>query len=138
MYAQTIQAAAVPSKAVAVANPATFDKDLFRFLLATRQADGADAYPALYKVLILVKAQHPAIGVYKFGINSAHMGYNVVFRYRDKLIFSRAEASGPLLTLFGNFMTRYPSSYSLEEQKKAAAILLDIVEANRNLAKQDF
>jgi hypothetical protein len=128
---QVVGGQAVRSRTVPLTNPHQFDDELFRFLLATHQADGLADKSAFYKMPLLVNAHQPGIGVYQFGINSAHAGYLVVFRYRTKLVFSSALEVGPLHSLLQDFLAQHPTVFSPEAQSKVRKRLHDIVERNQ-------
>jgi hypothetical protein len=120
-------------------------RELFKYLVSTQQFDKGAKYEEegkfMYQVDLLAVAQIPGVGIYKFGVTSAHEGYNVVFRYRDKLIFhspTTSITSGQLLTLLGNFLIYYPNSYTLGQQKQLAERLISIVEHQRYLETQEF
>ena len=66
---------------------------------------------------------------------SAHAGYNAVFRYRNKLVFSSALASGPLLVQLRHFLAQYPTAFTPQAQRTAESQLRRIVEQNQTVGE---
>ncbi|MBD2766323.1 hypothetical protein IC235_00270 [Hymenobacter sp. BT664] len=124
-------------RTVLITSKTNIKRELFNYLVATKQSSQADEYNAMYQVDLVTKSSVPGVAIYKFGIQSAHAGYNVVFRYRNKLIFPGSITSGRLLTLLGNFLSQYPKSFTFNEQKQLAESLFDIIEHREYLANQD-
>lgn len=85
---QLIQVKAVTTRAVPVTKQIRLNREMRRFLLFTHEADRGEDGQALFQVSLLGSTKQPGIGVYKFGLNSAHAGYNVAFQYRHQLVFS--------------------------------------------------
>jgi len=108
----TEQGPPATSRVVSFTAKSRLDEYLFRFLRSTGQADRSQDKGAMYKVPLLAATHYAGIGVYKFGLNDAHEGYNVVFRYSNKLVFSRALASAPLQRLLNQFLAQYPAAYT--------------------------
>jgi hypothetical protein len=114
------------------------DEELARFLVFTHEADDPTMAHSLFKVPLLVTSKRLGIGVYKFGLNSAHAGYNVVFQYRDRLVFSSARMSGPLSTQLRHFLTQYPAVFSATAQRSIQSQLTNIVEHNQTAGETDL
>ena len=124
-------------RTVPITSKTDIRRELFKYLVATKQSSQADEYKSMYQVDLVTKSSLPGVALYKFGIQSAHADYNVVFRYQNKLIFPGTNTIGRLLTLFGNFMTQYPKSFSFNEQKRLTESLFDVIEHRDDLAKQE-
>lgn len=124
-------------RVVPITSKTDIKRELFKYLVATKQSFQADEYKALYQIDLVTKSSTAGVAIYKFGIQSAHADYNVVFRYRDKLIFPGAMTPGHLLVLLGNFLTQYPKSFTFNEQKQLTESLFDIIEHRESLAKQE-
>ena len=76
---QVIQIKSVTTRTVPTTKQTRLDREMLRFLVFTHEADkGTDGH-YLFQVPLLGSAQQPGIGIYKFSLNSAHVGYNVVF-----------------------------------------------------------
>ena len=131
------QASAQTDRTVLITNKTDVKRELFKYLVATKQSSQADEYNAMYQIDLAAKSATPGVAIYKFGIQSAHADYNVVFRYRDKLVFPGSFTSGRLLILLGNFLYQYPKSFNLSEQKQLTERLFDVIEHREYLAKQD-
>lgn len=131
------RAYAQADRAVPITSKTDVKKELFKYLVATKQSSQADEYKSMYQVDLVTKSSLPGVAIYKFGIQSAHADYNVVFRYQNKLIFPSTNTIGRLLTLFGNFLTQYPKSFTFDEQKRLVESLFDVIEHRDYLAKQD-
>ena len=131
------RAYAQADRTVPITSKTDIKRELFNYLVATKQSSQADEYKAMYQVDLVTKSTMPGVAIYKFGIQSAHADYNVAFRYRDKLIFPGIITTGRLLALFGNFITQYPKSFSFDEQKHLTESLFDVIEHRDDLAKQE-
>lgn len=134
---------AVPIKFVTTRTvPATkhtrLDSEMLRFLLFTHEADKGTNGQAVFQVPLLVSAKQPGIGIYKFGLNSAHAGYNVVFQYRHQLVFSSARSSAPLLAQLRHFLGQYPATCNKQAQRAVEGQLRDIVEHNQTAGESDL
>ena len=135
---QAIQVKSVTSRTVYVTKQSRLEHELTRFLVWNHEADRLSDSQALFKVPLLVTTKRSDIGVYKFGMASAHTGYNVVFQYRNKLVFSSALSSGPLLVHLQQFLTHYPNLFSVQSQRIARAQLTAIVEHNKSAGESDL
>lgn len=132
-----VRAFAQGDRTIPITGKTDIRRELFKYLVTTKQSTETDEYKSMYQVNLLTKSSIPGVAIYKFGIESAHADYNVAFRYRDKLILPGAITTGHLLTLLGNFLTQYPKSFTFNEQKQIIEKLFDIVEHRDYLTKQD-
>lgn len=131
------RAYAQANRVVPLTSKTDIKNELFKYLVATKQSSRAEEYKAMYQIDLVAKSSIPGVAIYKFGIQSAHADYNVVFRYRDKLIFPGVTTTGRLLALLGNFLTQYPKSFTFNEQKQLTESLFDIIEHRDYLEKQE-
>lgn len=131
-----IQVKSVTTRTVPTTKQTRLDREMRRFLLFTHEADkSTDVH---YQVPLLVSSKQPGIGVYKFGLNSAHAGYNVVFQYRHQLVFSSARSSGPLLAHLRRFLAQYPTAFTTQAQRVVEGQLRDIVEQNQTVGESEL
>lgn len=135
---QVIQVKSVTTRTVPITKQTRLDREMLRFLLFTHEADRAEDAQALFQVPLLGSTKQPRIGVYKFGLNSAHAGYNVVFQYRHQLLFSSARSSTPLLAHLRRFLGQYPTAFNTQAQRDAERRLRDIVEHNQTAGESDL
>jgi hypothetical protein len=135
---QTIQVKSITARTVSTTKHTRFERELLRFLVYTHEAESDTESGSVYKVPLLVNAQQPGIGVYKFGLLSAHAGHNVVFRYRHQLVFSSARASGPLLVQLRHFLTQYPTAFTPQAQRTTESQLRRIMEQNQTVGEGDL
>lgn len=122
---------------VPITSKTDIKRELFKYLVATKQSYQADEYKTLYQIDLVTKSSIPGVAIYKFGLQSAHAEYNVVFRYRDKLIFPGVATTGHFLVLLGNFLTQYPKSFTFNQQKQLAQSMFDIIEHRDYLVEQE-
>lgn len=137
-FGQVIRVKSITSRTVSTTKRSSLDHELRQYLLFTHEADDQIQARYLFKVPLLVTTKYPGIGVYKFGLNSAHAGYNVVFQYRNQLVFSSALLSGPLLTQLRNLLTQYPNAFSAAAQRTVESQLKDIVEHNQTVGEGEL
>jgi hypothetical protein len=135
---QVTQVKAITSRTVPTTKQSSLNHELRQFLVFTHEADGQTASQALFKVPLLVTPKYPGVGVYKFGLNSSHTGYNVVFQYRNNLVLSSARLLGPLITQLHQFLTQYPTAFSAAAQRRVQGQLKTIVEQNQLAAESDL
>jgi hypothetical protein len=135
---QVIQVKSVTTRTVPVTKQTRLDREMLRFLLFTHEADRGEDRQALFQVSLLGSTKQPRIGVYKFGLNSAHAGYNVVFQYRHQLLFSSARSSAPLLAHLRHFLDQYPTAFTTQAQRDSERQLRDIVKHNQNASESDL
>jgi hypothetical protein len=119
------------TRTVPITKQTHLEGEMRRFLLVTHQADATADVHVLFQVPLLRSPKQPRIGIYKFGLNSAHDGYNVVFQYPHHLVFSSARSSAPLLAQLQRFWSQCPSTFSQQAQRAAKGQLLDIVVHNQ-------
>ncbi|MFC6224110.1 hypothetical protein ACFP2F_12740 [Hymenobacter artigasi] len=135
---QVIQVESVITRTVPATKQTRLDREMLRFLLFTHEADKATDGQALFQVPLLGSAKSPGIGIYKFGLNSAHAGYNVVFRYRYQLVFSSARSVSPLLAQLRHFLGQYPAAFTPQAQRSAEGQLRDMVQHNQTTGESDL
>lgn len=92
----------------------------------------------MFKVPMLVTAKRPGIGVYKFGLLSAHLGIKVVFQYQNRLVFSNALYSAPLLSQLRRFLNQYPTAFNAVAQRTVEGQRKDIVEHNQTVGEGEL
>ena len=137
-FGQVVRVKSITSWTVPATKQSSLDHELRKFLLFMHEADGSTQARALFKVPLLVTTKYPGIGVYKFGLYSAHDGYDVVFQYRNHLVFSSARSSRLLLTQLRNFLTQYPTAFGAAAQRTAEGQLTGIVEHNQTAGETDL
>lgn len=135
---QVIQVKSVTTRTVPITKQTRLDREMLRFLLFTHEADQGEDAQALLQVPLLGSTKQPRIGVYKFGLNSAHAGYSVVFQYRHQLLFSSARSSAPLLAHLRRFLGQYPTAFTTQAQRDAERQLRDLVEHNQRAGESDL
>lgn len=135
---QVIQVKSATTRTVPVTKQTRLDREMLRFLLFTHEADRGEGRQALFQVLLLGSTKQPRIGVYKFGLNSAHARYKVVFQYRHRLLFSSARSSAPLLEHLRRFLGQYPTAFNTQAQRDAERQLRGIVEHNQTAGESDL
>jgi hypothetical protein len=135
---QIIQTKSVTTRTIPTTKQPRLDRELLRFLLFTHEADATTSRQALFHSPLLVSTLQTRIGVYKFGLNAAHAGYNVVFQYRHQLVFSSARTAAPLLAHLRHFLRQYPTAFSAQAQRTVEAQLWDIVERNQSAGESDL
>jgi len=135
---QVIQVKFVTTRTVSATKHTQLDREMRRFLLFTHEADKDTDEQALFQVPLLGSSKQPGIGVYKFGLNSAHTGYNVVFQYRHQLVFSSARSSAQLLAHLRCFLAQYPSAFNTQTQRTVEGQLRDIVQHNQTAGESEL
>ncbi|TGE03726.1 hypothetical protein [Hymenobacter fodinae] len=133
---QVIQVKSVTTRTVPTTKQTHLDREMLRFLLFTHEAD--KAIDGHFQVPLLVSSKQPGIGVCKFGLNSAHAGYNVVFQYRHQLVFSSALSLAPLLAHLRRFLTQYPTAFTTQAQRAVESELRGIVEHNQTVGESEL
>lgn len=135
---QVIHVNAVDARTVPTTKHTNLHREMLRFLVFTHEADKATDGHALFHVPLLGSTKRPGIGVYKFGLNAAHAGYNVVFQYRHRLVFSSARSSAPLLAQLRYFLAQYPTAFTIQAQRAVKEQLQDVVEHNQTAGESDL
>ena len=79
----TNEVAAQVSRVVPTTDKTDLKKELFKYLVATKQADKADEVKVMYQIDLLTKASTSGVGIYKFGLESAHAGYKGFLFQKD-------------------------------------------------------
>lgn len=135
---QIIETKSIVTRTIPITKQTRLNREMMRFLLSTHEADKAAVERAMFQVPLLVNAGQRGIGIYKFGITSAHADYKVVFQYRHQLVFSSALSLAPLLANFRHFLGQYPNAFDMQAQQAAKSQLRDIVEYNQNAGESEL
>jgi hypothetical protein len=135
---QVTRVKAITSRTVLTTKQSSLDHELRQFLVFTHESDDQTVSQTLFKVPLLVTTKYPDVGVYKFGLNSSHTGYNVVFQYRNYLVLSSARLLSPLITQLHQFLSQYPTAFSAAAQRTVQGQLKTIVEQNQPAGESDL
>ena len=134
----SLSAFAQDGRTVLLKSKSSIAKELFTQLVITKQVTQKNEYKFMYQFQLSTKAHIAGVDVYKFGINSPHAAYNLAFVHRDKVVFPNTTNPGQVFRAWGDFLMRYPTSFTVGEQRELTVKILDLLEHNQTPLEQDL